>query len=50
MKIRLNNILDNDGVVVTDDLRCDIEKVVESHHILEEDEFKRVFWEQQVAS
>lgn len=50
LKIRLNNILDNDGVVVTDDLRCDIEKVVESHHVLEEDEFKRVFWEQQVAS
>ena len=50
LRMRLNNILDNNGVVVADDLSCDIVKVVDSHQVLEEDEFKRIFWEQQVAS
>ena len=35
---------------MADNLRCDIEKVVEGHRVLEEDEFKWVFWEQQVTS
>ena len=40
-------------MVMTDDLRCDnVRKeleVVEGHHVLK-DEFKQVFWEQQVAT
>jgi len=49
LRMRLDNLLDSNGVVVTDDLTHDIEKVVDKHHVLEEDEFKRVFWEQQVS-
>lgn len=48
LRVRLSNILDNNGAVVADDLRCDLEKVVDSHQVLEV-KFKRVFWEQQVA-
>ena len=50
LRMRLSNILDDNGVVVADDLRCDLEKVVDSHQVLEKDEFKRIFWEQQVTS
>ncbi|XP_065915629.1 uncharacterized protein [Dysidea avara] len=50
LRMRLDSILESNGVVVADDLRCDLEKVVDSHQVLEEDEFKRVFWEQQVAA
>ena len=49
LRMRLDSILESNGVVVADDLRCDLEKVVDSHQVLEEDEFKRVFWEQQVG-
>ena len=30
LRMRLNNILDNNGMVVADDLSCDIVKVVDS--------------------
>ena len=36
LRMRLNKILDNNGVVVADDLSCDIVKVVDSHQVLEE--------------
>ena len=48
LRRRLDSILEHDGVAVADDLRCDLEKVVDNHQVLEEDEFKRIFWEQQV--
>jgi len=46
LRTRLDSILENNGVVVADDLKADLEKVVDNHKVLEEDEFKRVFWEQ----
>jgi len=33
---------------VTDDLRHDLENIADNHQVLKEDEFKRIFWEQQV--
>jgi len=49
LRMRINSILETNGVAVADDLRGDLEKVVENHKVMEEDEFKRVFWEQQVS-
>ena len=46
--MRLTAIAKSDGVAVPDDLRSDIEKVVERQSTIEGDEFKRIFWEQQV--
>jgi len=48
LRRRLNSILEHDGVAVADDFKCDLEKVVDNHQVLEEDEFKQIFWEQQV--
>ena len=44
----LDSILEHNGVVVVDDFRYELEKVVDNHQVLEEDEFKQIFWEQQV--
>ena len=49
LRMRLNTIVESSGVVVPDDLRSDLEMVVENHSAVEDDEFKRIFWEQQVS-
>ena len=37
-----------DGISVDAQLQRDLEKVADIHSVVEEDEFKRIFWEQQV--
>jgi len=46
--MRLTTITKRNGVTVPDDLRSDIEKVLESQPTIKDDDFKRMFWEQQV--
>ena len=47
---RLKVLLENKASVsVDDELSCDIKRVIENHSVMEEDEFKRIFWEQQVV-
>ena len=46
LRRRLNSILEHDGVAVADDFKCDLEKVVDNHQVLKEDEVKQIFLEQ----
>ena len=49
LRVRLNSLLeDKDSICVDKDLSSDIEKVIKNHTILEKDEFKQMFWEQQI--
>ena len=50
LRMKLNVILENDGVQVDEHLQKDLEKIADVHSLVEEDDFKRIFWEQQVAS
>ena len=40
----------NSCIRVDNDLTSDISKVIENTEVLLDDEFKRIFWEQQVAT
>ena len=51
MKVKLNHLMESNSCIkVDDDLTSDIAKVIENTRVLQGDEFKRIFWEQQVAS
>ena len=51
LRIRINALLKSkDSVCVDEDLSSDIATVIRNHTVLEKDDFKRMFWEQQVAS
>ena len=50
LRMKLNVILENDGVQVDEHLQKDLEKIADVHSLVEEDDFKRIFWEQQVVS
>ena len=40
--------MESDGISVDEQLRTDLEKVMDIHSVVQEDEFKQIFWEQQV--
>lgn len=48
LRAKLSSIVECDGFTVDESLTNDLQKVVDNHSILKEDEFKRIFWEQQV--
>ena len=49
LRVRLNALLEGkDSICEDKDLSSDIEKVIKNHTMLEKDEFKQMFWEQQV--
>ena len=48
MRAKLSAIVESDGVLVDEHLRSDLDKVMDVHSVIQEDEFKRIFWEQQV--
>ena len=49
IKAKLNHLMaSNACITIDDDLTSDISKVIECTQILQGDEFKRIFWEQQV--
>lgn len=52
LKSRIKNIINSNACVELDDqLNTDIMKIVEDHkQLTEKDDFKRIFWEQQVAT
>ena len=51
LRIRINALLKSkDSVCVDEHLSSDIATVIRNHTVLEKDDFKRMFWEQQVAS
>ena len=50
LRIRLKGLLENKAsICVDEELSSDIKRVIENHRVMEEDKFKRIFWEQQVA-
>ena len=49
LRIKLSAILESDGISVDENLRTDLEKVMDIHSVVQ-DEFKRIFWEQQVIT
>ena len=48
--MKLSAVMENDGILVDEQLQRDLVKVADIHFVEEEDEFKNVFWEQQVIS
>jgi len=48
LRLKLSTIVETDGICVDAQLQKDLEKVADFHSVVEEDEFKRVFWEQLV--
>ena len=51
IKIKLNHLMaSNSCIRVDNDLTSDISKVIENTEVLLDDEFKHIFWEQQVAT
>ena len=49
IKVKLNYLMASDAcITVDDDLTSDISKVIECTQVLQVDEFKHIFWEQQV--
>lgn len=48
LRTKLSAIMESDGISVDEQLRTDLEKVMDIHSVVQEDEFKRIFWEQQV--
>ena len=51
IKVKLNHLMaSNSCIRVDNDLTSDISKVIENTEVLLDDEFKRIFWEQQVAT
>ena len=50
LRLRLKVLLENKASICVDkELTSDIERVIENHRVMEKDEFKRIFWEQQVC-
>ena len=45
--MKLNVIVDNDGVQVDEHLQKNLEKLTDVHSVMEEDDFKQIFWQQQ---
>ena len=51
MKVKLNHLMESNSCIkVDDDLTSGIAKVIKNTRVLQGDEFKRIFWEQQVTS
>ena len=48
LRSKLSTIVKTDGISVDAQLQRDLEKVADIYSVVEEDEFKRIFWEQQV--
>ena len=49
LRVRLNTLLGNKASLgVDEELTSDIKRVIDNHRVVEKDEFKRIFWEQQV--
>lgn len=48
LRMKLQVILEKDGVQVDELLQSDLEKIADVHSLVEGDDFKRIFWEQQV--
>ena len=49
LRVRLKTLLENKASICVDKELCsDIQRVIENHRVIEKDEFKRIFWEQQV--
>ena len=49
LRVGLNALLEGkDSICVDKDLSDDVGKVIKNHTIFEKDEFKQMFWEQQV--
>ena len=49
LRMKLNVLVEKDGVQVDENLQRDLEKVVNVHSVMEEDDFKQIFWQQQVC-
>ena len=52
LKAKLQEIVENDGIVVDDELASDLQQVTDDHPMDAQsikDEFKRIFWQQQVC-
>ena len=51
IKVKLNHLMASNSCITVDNgLTSDISKVIENTEVLLDDEFKRIFWEQQVAT
>ena len=49
LRVKLNILLEKDSVQVDEQLQMDLEKVADVHSVMEEDDFKKIFWQQQVC-
>jgi len=49
LRMKLNVLVEKDGVQVVEQFQKDLEKVADVHSVMEEDEFKKIFWQQQVC-
>ena len=49
LRVKLNILLEKDSVQVDEQLQRDLEKVADVHSVMEEDDFKKIFWQQQVC-
>ena len=51
LRIKVKKLVESSACVQLDDsLNSDIQRVIDDHQVLEKDDFKRIFWEQQVRS
>ena len=46
LRMKLSVMVENDGILGDEQLQRDLVKVADIHSVVEEDEFKRVFWKQ----
>jgi len=49
LRMKLNVLVEKDGVQVDEQFQKDLVKVADVHSVMEEDEFKKIFWQQQVC-
>ena len=49
MKVKFKHLIESNSSKRIGDLTSDISKVIENTKLLQSDEFKHIFWKQQVA-
>lgn len=50
LRVKVKKLMESSACVQLDDsLNSDIQRVIDDHQVLEKDDFKRIFWEQQVC-
>ena len=48
LRAKVQQVLEGDSIPLDDELSGDVQKVISQHKVIEKDDFRRIFWEQQV--